>query len=96
MGLSSNVGFHIAVIVVHFFVISTTYCASFDKKGKHLHPQSLLNGFKSAIKDYSSIEIDLKGGQYTWEKRDYIELLLLIHGGISFLFALFRFSCYCF
>ncbi|XP_074346129.1 uncharacterized protein LOC141684888 [Apium graveolens] len=39
-----------------------------DKKGKHLHPQRLLNGFKSAIEDCNLSELELKGGNFTWEK----------------------------
>lgn len=41
---------------------------STDKKGRHPHPQRLLNGFKQAIEDCSLAEIDLKGGKFTWEK----------------------------
>lgn len=40
-----------------------------DKSGKHSHPQSLFEGFRSAIEDSSLLELDLKGGKYTWEKR---------------------------
>lgn len=32
------------------------------------HPQRLMNGFKNAMDDCSLIEIDLKGGDYTWKK----------------------------
>lgn len=39
-----------------------------DKKGRHPHPQRLMDGFKSAIEDCQLTEIDLKGGKYTWEK----------------------------
>lgn len=39
-----------------------------DKKGKHPHPQYLLNGFKQAIEDCDLHEIDLSCGGYTWEK----------------------------
>lgn len=39
-----------------------------DKKGKHLHPQNLLDGFKAAIEDCGLNEVDLTGGLYTWEK----------------------------
>lgn len=41
---------------------------STDKKGKHPHSQRLMNGFKSAIEDCSLCEIDLKGGNFIWEK----------------------------
>lgn len=39
-----------------------------DKKGKNKHPQSLLDGFRNAIEDSLLIELDLKGGDFTWEK----------------------------
>ena len=39
-----------------------------DKKVKHKHPQRLLDGFRSAVEDSSLIELDLKGGDFTWEK----------------------------
>lgn len=39
-----------------------------DKKGNCVHPQSLLDGFKQAIEDCGLIELDLMGGNYTWEK----------------------------
>lgn len=39
-----------------------------DKKGKNKHPQSLLDGFRNAVEDSSLIEVDLKGGDFTWEK----------------------------
>lgn len=39
-----------------------------DKAGKHPHPQSLMNGFRDAIEDCNLSEVDLEGGQYTWEK----------------------------
>ncbi|XP_074335942.1 uncharacterized protein LOC141673107 [Apium graveolens] len=39
-----------------------------DKKGDHAHPQYLLNGFSSTIKECHLMELDLKGGNYTWEK----------------------------
>lgn len=42
--------------------------SSKDKKGKHSHPQRLMNGFKRAVEDYSLVEVDLKGGDFTWEK----------------------------
>ncbi|KAL8149291.1 hypothetical protein AgCh_006337 [Apium graveolens] len=41
---------------------------STDKTGPHPHPQPLLDGFKSAIDDCGLLEIDLKGGDFTWEK----------------------------
>ncbi|XP_074346921.1 uncharacterized protein LOC141685732 [Apium graveolens] len=39
-----------------------------DKAGSHLHPQSLLEGFKSAIEDSGLVELDLIGGAFMWEK----------------------------
>lgn len=39
-----------------------------DKKGIHPHPQSLLEGFRSAIEDCGLVELDLMGGEFTWEK----------------------------
>ncbi|XP_074352235.1 uncharacterized protein LOC141691391 [Apium graveolens] len=39
-----------------------------EKKGRHKHPQNLLNGFRNTIEDCSLIEVDLKGGDFTWEK----------------------------
>lgn len=38
------------------------------KKGEHPHPQSLLNGFRGTIDDCNLMELDLKGGDFTWEK----------------------------
>ncbi|KAL8114669.1 hypothetical protein AgCh_021508 [Apium graveolens] len=39
-----------------------------DKKGNNSHPQVLLDGFKQTIDDCGLIELDLVGGNYTWEK----------------------------
>lgn len=39
-----------------------------DKKGTHVHPQNLLDGFKKAVEDCNLVELDLMGGQFTWEK----------------------------
>lgn len=39
-----------------------------DKKGKHVHPQSLMDDFRNAVDDSSLIELDLKGGDFMWEK----------------------------
>ncbi|XP_074377634.1 uncharacterized protein LOC141719152 [Apium graveolens] len=39
-----------------------------DKKGPHPHPRSLLDGFKLAIEDCGLTELDLTGGDFTWEK----------------------------
>lgn len=39
-----------------------------EKKGRHKHPQNLLDGFRHTIEDCSLIEVDLKGGDFTWEK----------------------------
>ncbi|KAL8094028.1 hypothetical protein AgCh_035786 [Apium graveolens] len=42
-------------------------CAA-DKKGEHPHPQHLFDGFRTAIDDCNMVELDLMGGEYTWEK----------------------------
>lgn len=39
-----------------------------DKKGKHLHPRALMEGFRSTLDDSMLSEIDLSGGLFTWEK----------------------------
>lgn len=39
-----------------------------DKKGKHPHPLSLLNGFKQTIEECLLLEVELTGGSFTWEK----------------------------
>ncbi|XP_074347403.1 uncharacterized protein LOC141686234 [Apium graveolens] len=39
-----------------------------EKKGRHQHPQNLLDRFRNTIEDCSLIEVDLKGGDFTWEK----------------------------
>ena len=39
-----------------------------NKKGEHPHPQSLLDRFQLAIKDCNLVELDLTGGEFTWEK----------------------------
>lgn len=39
-----------------------------DKWGKIDHPQSLMDGFRSAIEDSALTELELCGGNYTWEK----------------------------
>lgn len=39
-----------------------------DKKGKHCHPAYLLNGFRTCIEECELVEIDLVGGNFTWEK----------------------------
>ncbi|XP_074352204.1 uncharacterized protein LOC141691378 [Apium graveolens] len=41
---------------------------SSDKKGKHKHPQNLMDGFRNAIQDSLLIEVELKDGNFTWEK----------------------------
>lgn len=41
---------------------------STDKKGEHPHPTPLLSGFREAIEDCNLVELDLKVGEYTWEK----------------------------
>lgn len=39
-----------------------------DKSGSHGHPRSLLDGFKSTIEECGLLELDLLGGEFTWEK----------------------------
>lgn len=39
-----------------------------DKSGKHPHPQNLLDGFRSVIEDCELTEVELTGGEFTWEK----------------------------
>lgn len=39
-----------------------------SKRGKHLHPRSLMEGFRLAIEESMLTEIELSGGLYTWEK----------------------------
>lgn len=39
-----------------------------DKAGTHPHPQNLLDGFRNAIADCGLDEIELTGGEFTWEK----------------------------
>lgn len=39
-----------------------------DKKGEHPHPHSLIDGFRLAIEDCSLVELDLTGGEFTWDK----------------------------
>lgn len=41
---------------------------STDKKDQHAHPQFLLNGFSQTIEECHLVELDLKRGNYTWEK----------------------------
>ncbi|XP_074337479.1 uncharacterized protein LOC141674671 [Apium graveolens] len=41
---------------------------SSDKKGKHGHLYNVLEGFRSVAEDSSLIEVELTGGEYTWEK----------------------------
>ena len=41
---------------------------SSDKKGKNEHPHRPMEGFRSAIEDSLLIELELKGGDFTWEK----------------------------
>lgn len=65
-----------------------------DKKGRHPHPQSLMNGFKNAIDDCSLLEVSLQGGNFTCKRvkelrigleRGWIGLSLLSRGGNYFL-----------
>lgn len=39
-----------------------------EKKGRHKHPQFLLDGFRRTIEECELVELDLNGGRYTWEK----------------------------
>ncbi|XP_074322706.1 uncharacterized protein LOC141659680 [Apium graveolens] len=39
-----------------------------DKSGKHPHPQNLLDGFQATTEDCNLTELELKGGEFTWEK----------------------------
>lgn len=39
-----------------------------DKKGVHPHPQACLEGFRLAVEDCNLVELDLVGGEFTWEK----------------------------
>lgn len=39
-----------------------------DKKGFHKHPQVLIDGFERTVEDCELIELDLMGGNFTWEK----------------------------
>lgn len=39
-----------------------------DKMGSIAHPQSLMDGFSETIESCQLTEIDLEGGQFTWEK----------------------------
>lgn len=39
-----------------------------NKKGNIPHPQNLLDGFRSVIEDCHLLEVELSGGEYTWEK----------------------------
>lgn len=39
-----------------------------DKNGTHPHPQWLLDGFRNTIEECDLVELDLTGGNYTWEK----------------------------
>lgn len=41
---------------------------STDKKGTHPHPRALMEGFRHAIDESLLSEIELSGGQFTWEK----------------------------
>lgn len=70
---------------------------STDKKGEHPHPTCLLEGFREAIEDCNLVELELKGGDFTWEKsrgnqlgseKDLIEHLHRKSGGGDFLYAL--------
>ena len=67
-----------------------------EKKGRHKHPQSLMDDFRNAVKDCSLIELDLKGGEFTWEKskgtanwvREKLHRCFASNfGGVSFLFV---------
>lgn len=42
--------------------------SAFDKKGQYAHPRWLLDGFKEVIYECALTEVELTGGNYTWEK----------------------------
>lgn len=39
-----------------------------DKKGRHLHPNYLMDGFRITIDDSNLLELDHHGGLFTWER----------------------------
>lgn len=39
-----------------------------DKAGVHKHPQYLLDDFRKTVEDCGLRDIDLRGGNFTWEK----------------------------
>lgn len=39
-----------------------------DKEGPYPHPQYLMDGFRKAIDDCGLAELDLVGGNFTWER----------------------------
>lgn len=41
---------------------------STDKKGVHDHPNALLEDFRKVVEDSELVELDLCGGNFTWEK----------------------------
>lgn len=57
--------FHVCFTMVFFFGDFNDLLYITDKKGRHPHPQRLLDGFKNAIEDCSLTEVDLKGGKFT-------------------------------
>lgn len=74
--------------IVGDFNVSAT-----DKKGQNAHPQWLYDGFKNVILECALTEVELVGGQYTWEKskgkpnwvrEKWTVLLVIMIGGYSF------------
>lgn len=39
-----------------------------DKQDNHMHPHYLLDGFCNTIEECQLVELDLKGGNFTWDK----------------------------
>ena len=67
LGLSSTFVFYFSVAWCVFGDFNDLLYSS-DKKGRNEHPISLMEGFRSAIEDSSLIELELKRGEFTWEK----------------------------
>lgn len=48
-----------------------------DKKGNHDHPELLMRGFRDALDSSMLSDLELHGGQFTWEKgrgtRDWVQ-----------------------
>lgn len=66
-----------------------------NKKGKNVHPQYLMDGFRRVIEDCNLTKINLEGGQYPEKKKVRIhriglesaltEILQVRLGGTNFL-----------